>query len=146
MTQAQILEAIKSHLDDLRSVLNWALLLAVPFWWAGLQQSESLTVIGMQVPRGQALSVAAFFYLLTNLAMLDRFLRLRDLLVALDPGTVSEGVSRLFLHPWLFNPFACFGTSAAIRRLHTVTGTGLLIVAWCACDASLYVLSPPVDG
>jgi hypothetical protein len=63
MNQEEIADSMKGHLDSLNTVVKWALLLAIVFWWAGIQNEAVIEALGMKIPRGYALWVAVAFYL-----------------------------------------------------------------------------------
>lgn len=140
MDQEEILDSMKSHLDGLNSVVTWALLLAIVFWWAGIQNEEIIDALGMKIHRGYALWVAVAFYLCINLVLLDHLWRVGDLINLTDEAHLSKMISRIALHPWTLNPFSYFG-DAIPSRLHSAKGFGALIVVWWVANSSLYCLS-----
>lgn len=140
MRQAQVLESITSHLDDLNALLKWALLLAVGFWWAGTRRKDEFEALGMTFHQTHALFVAVGFYLIVNITVLERFLRLADLVALTDEANLKEAVSRLGVHPWVLNPFSYFGLGM-LARTHSAKGLGSLIVVWWVCNSSLYSLA-----
>src|SRR5258708_2240833 len=109
MDQDEILESAKRQLDSLSSVVTWSLLLAVVFWWAGIQHQDSIEALGIKIPTPYALWVAVAFYLCVNLIALDHLWRIGDLLVLTDDSHLTRVVSRIALHPWTLNPFSYFG-------------------------------------
>jgi len=140
MDQEEIINSLKEHLDSLRGIIRWALLLAVVFWWAGVQNEEIIKALGIEVKREQALFVAVIFYLLVNLTIFDKLWRIGDLVKLLDTTYLKKGLSKLALHPWEMNPFSFFGNTWT-SKLHSSKGFGLLIIVWWVGNASLYSLS-----
>jgi uncharacterized membrane protein YuzA (DUF378 family) len=141
--QEYLLTSLVAHLDNLDATLRGALLLAIAFWWAGIERTAEIQAFGMSISQAWALVVAVVFYLVANLFVLDRLLRIGDLLCLASDANLMRAVSRTALHPWVMNPFAYFGTGV-VARTHTAKGYGLLIVAWWLCNASLYGLSRQV--
>lgn len=137
MQQSDIVESIGKHLDALADIIKWALLLALVFWWAGFEGTDSVEALGMKVPRAHALWVSVFVYIVVNATVLVLFLRVGDLLKLADDAHLSAALGKLALHPWPLNPFAHFGTSF-VARLHSGIGFGSLIVVWWVCNSSLY--------
>nr|VFK23175.1 MAG: hypothetical protein BECKMB1821G_GA0114241_100418 [Candidatus Kentron sp. MB]VFK28350.1 MAG: hypothetical protein BECKMB1821I_GA0114274_100617 [Candidatus Kentron sp. MB]VFK74214.1 MAG: hypothetical protein BECKMB1821H_GA0114242_100235 [Candidatus Kentron sp. MB] len=140
LKQKQILESISRHLDDLMVILRWALLLAVGFWWTGVHDIDSSSFLGIKIKQTHALWVAIIFYLTINLAVLDRLLRISDLVKLADDENFHDAFSRLALHPWMLNPFSYFGASM-MARAHSAKGFGALIIIWWICNSSLYSLA-----
>lgn len=140
LQQKDIIDGITKHLDDLRSIVNWALLLAVLFWWAGINDDDPIKALGMQINKDYALFVAVVFYLVVNLCVWDRLYRIGDLLELLDNINFKKGVAKLAIHNWILNPFSYFGDGIR-TRINSAKGFGFLIIVWWICNSSLYALS-----
>ncbi len=138
--QEEVLASVKGHLDSLSATLKWALLLAIVFWWAGVQQEPAIQALGLKIPRAMALSTAVVFYLVVNVLIWDKFYRLGDLLQHTEEGRLRQTLTRLAMHPWFANPFAYFADGEA-SRANSAKGFGCLVLAWWLCNASLYSLA-----
>ncbi len=136
MNQETLQEGITKHLDSLAATVRLGLGVAILFWWAGVQNQAIIEAFGMEVRRADALLVACIFYLFLDLAILDKFLRIGDLVREIDDDGVEASVTRLATHPWIANPFAYFG-GTRISRIHSSKGFGALIVTWWVCNSSL---------
>jgi hypothetical protein len=143
MQQSDIVELIGKHLDALADIIKWALLLALVFWWAGFEGTDSVEALGMKVPRPHALWVSVFVYIIVNVTVLVLILRVGDLLKLVDEAHLVPVLGRLALHPWPLNPFTHFGMSF-VTRLHSGIGFGSLIVVWWVCNSSLYTFADQV--
>lgn len=135
-----ILSALKAHLDSLADVIKWALLLAIAFWWAGLQGQDPIKALDLEIPRRQALFAAVSIYGILNLVVLDKFARIRDLVELLPDSQIPKAISQLSTHAWVANPFANFG-DAPLSRLNSAKGVGVLIIVWWVSNSSLYALT-----
>ena len=139
--QEYLLSATVAHLDYLETTLRVAVLLAALFWWAGIRHTPTpIVAFGMSIERGVAVFAAVAFYLVINMVILDRLLRIGDLLSLTRDAYLARQLTRIAVHPWLLSPFAYFGQNI-VSRLHAAKGFGVLIVAWWLCNSSLYALS-----
>jgi hypothetical protein len=51
MDQEEIADSMKGQLHSLNTVVRWALLLAIVFWWAGIQNEAVIEALGMKIPQ-----------------------------------------------------------------------------------------------
>jgi hypothetical protein len=141
MDQSILVDAIGKHLDLLEKISVWALLLSLAIGWAGLQKKD-IAALGMTFARREAFAAAAAVYLFANMIIIVLFLRLGDLLLLVDAGTLPQAITKLSTHTWIMNPYSYFG-GYAFSRTYSCEGFGLLIVLWWLCHASLGTL---IDG
>ena len=132
-------DAISSHLTLLQDLFTWALILAVAVAWAGLRRDNEISVGALKVERKLSFYVVAFLYLSVTLVGLIVLWRLEALLKILPDAKFVSGYTRLATHEWVMNPFAYLGTSGAANK-SAMWGTGILIVGWWVCLASVYSL------
>ena len=144
MDQAAVIDSLKKHLDSLKAVIGWSLLLAVGFGWTGLTQEQSVEMLGLKVDRDKAFAVAVIFYIFMNAKALDVLLRLEHLMNLLKDEFFMEGISTVALHPFIGNPFSYFG-KGRIARQNSAKGYGLLIILWWIAHSSLYTFADGFD-
>ena len=140
MDQRELIDAIGRHLDATSELVHWALFLAIVFLWAGLAKQDPISVLGMNVARTQALTVACGFYLVVNVVVSMHFLRIGDILQNITDENFIAALTKLSTHRWAANPFAYFNGGLP-SRIHSSLGFGVLIVVWWIGNASLYALS-----
>ena len=138
--QEDLIDSITKHLDDLKGIVRWALLLSVLFWWAGYNDQDPIKALGMDIKKDYALFVAVAFYLVVNLSVWDRLYRIGDILESVNDKNFEKATSKLTLHNWIINPFSYFG-NGFLSRINNAKGFGLLIIVWWVCNSSLYALS-----
>jgi hypothetical protein len=139
LDQKVLLESISKHLDSLADLIKWAIVFAVALWWAGWQRQDPIDILGVKLARQHAFVLGVIAYSAVNAAVLLKLLRIADLMLALRPESLGEGVTRLTAHSWELNPFAYFGSNF-FARAHSCVGFGGLIVVWWLCNSSLYTL------
>src|SRR4051812_47750057 len=113
--QAQIVASISAQLDLLETLFNWAILAAIATAWAGLQPGSAIKIFGHSFDRRWAYLVAATAYFFVLAASTILFLRIGDLLALLHADRLAEGLTVLFTHHWLLNPFTHFGDGPFAR-------------------------------
>jgi uncharacterized membrane protein YwzB len=143
--QTHIISAIGEQLDLLESLFNWAILAAIATVWAGLQRGSSIEIFGHSFDRRWAFLVAATAYFFVLAAATILFLRIGDLLGLLGPEHLIEGLTVLFTHHWLLNPFTHFG-DGRYARFQSATTEGTLIVVWWTLNASFHTLTDKKRG
>jgi hypothetical protein len=134
-----LIEAISSQMSVLQGLFTWTLIVAVGVAWAGLREEKEISLGGLVFDRRSAFYVVAALYFAVTLVGLVILWRLEALLILLPDGHFVHGYTKLASHEWVMNPFGYLGTSAAARR-SAIWGTGLLIVGWWVCLASVYSL------
>jgi len=70
MDQELIINAIEQHVTALQDIFAWALIIALGVGWAGLQNNKELEIVGIKFNRRSAFYVAAFLYVVANIAVL----------------------------------------------------------------------------
>ncbi len=146
VNQDVLLDSITKALDSLSTVTERALLLAVVFWWAGVQKQLNIKVFDVEIPRTFAFYAASIVYLFINASILYKFLHIRNLVKLVDESHFSSAVTRIILNQWFCNPFSFYGSSLAARA-HSSKGIGSLIVVWWFCNSSLVIfLSDVMTG
>lgn len=145
LDQEQVLEAIGEHLKSLNDVVKWVLLLALVFWWAGIQRQDSIQALDITVSRKQALFVAVAAFLLANILVFNRIVRIGELLLVVAPTNVDRAITKLALDSSLCNPFSFFGDSL-LARWHSSGGFGFLILIWWVCNSTIYALADNIHS
>ncbi len=145
LDQEQILKAIDEHLDSLNDIVKWVLLLALVFWWAGIQRQDSIHALDITVSRKQALFVATAAFLLANILVFNRIVRIGELLLIVAPPNVDRAITKLALNSSIHNPFAFFGGSR-LASWHSSGGFGFLIIIWWVCNSTLYALADDISN
>ena len=143
LDQERVLGALDEHLESLNDIVKWVLLLALVFWWAGIQRQDSIQALDITVTRKQALFVAIAAFLLANILVLNRIIRIGELLLVVAPATVHRAITKLALNSSIHNPFAFFGDSL-LTRLHSSSGFGFLILIWWVCNSTVYALADDI--
>jgi len=138
--QDQLVAAISDHMDAVAKVVNWSIVLATVFWWAGVQGEAVIETQGLTIKREHALFVACGFFVFVNFYALDVFYRIGEILRNTEDQRFKEAATNLALHPWFANPFAFFDRSR-ISALMTGKGYGLLIIAWWYGNSSMLALT-----
>lgn len=132
-------DAIGSHMGVLQGLFTWTLIVAVGVAWAGLREEKEIKFAGLTFDRRSAFYVVAALYFAVTVVGLVVLWRVKALLILLPDAEFVTGYTRLASHEWVMNPFGYLGTSDA-ARLSAIWGTGLLIVGWWVCLASVYSL------
>jgi len=136
-----IIDALGSHLEALRSVANWGVLLALAVWWASVRQQDEIELGPLKVRRSDAMPIAAAGYFLANVGVLVLFARIDSLLRLLPDDSFVEGYSKLATGSWLMNPYAMLGPGF-VAQISCAASIGLLICSWWACFSSLALMTP----
>lgn len=145
LNQDSIVDAIGKHLNQLKSVISWFVLLALVFVWASLSNADPIKALGIEISRQHAFYVAAIIYSLLNIRVLDVLLRIGDLVNLLDDDHIVDGLSKMAFHSFVANPFSYFG-DGLVARLHSCKGFGLLIITWWFANSSLFGLQDSAIG
>ncbi|MEM6468025.1 MAG: hypothetical protein AAF802_00545 [Planctomycetota bacterium] len=135
-------KAAIDQLNGIEKTFNWALFVALVFYWGGLQGDSTIKVLSITIDRSIAFWFAAFIYLIVNLAVLDRFIRIKELLAELPPDQRFETSQSLLLHGWPLNPFLIPYKSFP-SRVFSAKGTALLVIAWWFANTSLFFFGTP---
>lgn len=112
MNQDTIVDAIAKHLDQLKSTIGWAVLLALVFVWASISNADPIKAVGIDISRQHAFYVAAIIYSLINLRVLDVLLRIGDLITMLEDDHFIDGISKMAVHSFIANPFSYFAMAS----------------------------------
>jgi hypothetical protein len=140
MDQAQLVQAIGEQLDALESLFNWLIVSGIAVAWAAFELKSTIRVFGHDLDRRRAFLATGGAFMLATAAAVLLFLRIGDLLAALDREHMLEGLTVLCTHSWTLNPFAYFG-NGGVSRSHSALGTAALIVSWWLVNASLHTLT-----
>jgi len=135
-----LLDSISAHMDALADVVKSTLLVAVVFWWAGLRHEKVIKVFELEIPRQQALIAAIVIFIVLNILVIDKLIRLRALVLLTPDAYVTKAVTRMATHPWAANPFAYFG-AFGLSRYSANKGLSALILIWWVCNSSLFTLT-----
>lgn len=127
-------------MDAIAKVVNWSIVLATVFWWAGVQGDTVINTQGLTIRREHALFVACVFFIFANFFALDTFYRIGGLLKNCNDDSFEKASAILALHPWIFNPFSLYGYSI-LSNFMTGKGYGLLIFIWWYGNSSLLALT-----
>lgn len=125
---------INTHLDELRSIVAWALPTAFIFYWAGLSGDETIKAFDIEVPRKYGFWFACMFYLAVNFRIADAFFSIGIHFRELDQPDLVSAASLVEDNSWFANPF-CW--SDPWRRSK---GIFVLILIWWFCNSSLFTL------
>lgn len=131
MDNKTLLDAITKELDLVQTLFFWAIPVCFLMVWARWRNRE--VVIGplsFELPTAYIPGVLVFGCLTGAIAL--AFFRIGSLLGDLDSASWSEGVTRVWSHPWLFNPLSFYGDTLA-NRLTSSIGYGTLVLAWWFC-------------
>lgn len=134
-----VIDSIASHLNALKTIVSWGVVLALGVSWAGLQNDKTIKIADLEMTRAQAFFVGLAVYLIANLAFLLGVWRITALLRLVDDVNFPKAYTTLATHDWLLNPWGYLGTDP-VPALSTQLGIGLLIVCWWICMASIVLL------
>jgi hypothetical protein len=129
MEQAALVDAIGKHLDALATILNWVVGLAIVTIWTGAQRDEEVSLFGLKMTRKNAFYLLGAAFLYVNVISIVLFLRIGNILDAIDPKNFAKAMTVLGANAWPFNPFAYFGSSDTSLIIGNF-GFGALIVIW----------------
>ena len=138
--QEDIINGITAILTELKSITRVVVILAIIFWWAGFSENNPIKIIEVEIQRKHALFIAEIIYLGITYIVWDRFHRLGSLLIALKDENFETGLSKVFIHTWILNPFSRIGTGLT-SRIMNCKGFGSLSLIWWICNSSVYYLA-----
>ncbi|MBK1870983.1 hypothetical protein [Taklimakanibacter albus] len=144
MDQISLISSLKDHLDILSGLVGSTVGLALLSGWAGLQRTETISLLGMTVTRREAFFLLAAIFIGVNFAALILFLRVADLLQLTAGENSVAAITALGSHPWPFNPYAYFGDSA-FSTIYSSVGYGCLIIIWWIGLSTLTLFQDPTD-
>lgn len=142
MDQISLVSSLKEHLDILSGLVGSTVGLALLSGWAGLQRTETISLLGMTVTRREAFFLLAAIFIGVNFAALILFLRVADLLQLMTDDNAVTAITALGSHPWPFNPYAYFGDSA-FSTAYSSVGYGCLIIIWWIGLSTLTLFQDP---
>lgn len=131
MDNKTLIEALPKYLDSIQTIFSWGVPVSMIVIWAVLKNKE-VVVGGLNFDLSQAFLPVLAVVTGADVAALFNLIQIGSALNALDKTAFNEGVSKLWLHPWVFNPFSFSGTST-LDIVTSSFGYGSLIFAWWIC-------------
>lgn len=143
MDSKTLLDAIPKYLDVAQTIFFWAVPICIVVIWARWRNREiAIGPITFEFPLAFIPGVLAVSG--ATIAIAISFFRLGSVLGTLDNKSWNEGLSRLWIHAWIFNPFSFTGDSLLNRVVDSI-GYGSLVLAWWFCLLSVSALADYED-
>jgi hypothetical protein len=139
MSEQLVVEAVRRHLDEIASFVNWALVLALPIVWMAVRRKQTYEVLKIEFTAKQAYCIVTVLFLVINLVVVVLFFRLRDLLASVPERKVADVVTVLVSHQWVLNPFSHVSVGG-LGWLYGIGGFFGLMIVWSICFASIVLI------
>jgi hypothetical protein len=128
--------AIEKHLSAFSDRLRQGLAVALVLLVAGMAYTGEIDLLGLKIPRHLAIFMGSWVFLFFQFSMLDKALRIRDMIKAVPDATLPSLCRAIGLHSWSANPFALFGSSG-LALMSSAKSLGLLLLAYIVLNSWL---------
>jgi hypothetical protein len=104
-SQGAILGAIGKHVEALQAGTNTILTLGILALWGILRKSDTISLMGFEVKRGDAFAVLAAIIGVQQIAMTIHMLYIQYDLSLIDPAHLGDAIAAIRYNQWIANPF-----------------------------------------
>jgi hypothetical protein len=126
-----LLDALPKTLDAMSTTMCVLLPIAAIVIWAALTK-KTFKIGDFEFELSNAFWPVLLVFVGANLILLFNLVQLGSALQRLTTASVEEGITRIWYHSWVLNPFCYFGDEAT-ERTACLFGYGSLILAWWVC-------------